>query len=102
MEEFLAGHQTDNVGRHCLATAGVQVTRLYQQFTNVPDIGLAYCDSQVIDEKGDPVESYDYRFKYFKNIWDKSFVADGKSLIRDYLIFRNVIPNVSAVLFKKA
>tara|TARA_R110000868_G_scaffold162205_6_gene393245 strand:- start:1946 stop:3085 length:1140 start_codon:yes stop_codon:yes gene_type:complete len=78
------------------------LTRLYQQFTNVPDLGLAYCDSQVIDEKGDPVESYDYRFKYFKNIWDKSFVADGKSLIRDYLIFRNVIPNVSAVLFKKA
>jgi glycosyltransferase involved in cell wall biosynthesis len=77
------------------------LTTLYQQFANVPELGLAYCDSLVVDEKGNPVESYDYRFKYFKNIWDKPFVADGKSLIRDYLIFRNVIPNVSAVLFKK-
>lgn len=77
------------------------LTTLYQQFANVSELGLAYCDSMVVDEKGNSVESYDYQFKYFKNIWDKSFVIDGKTLIRDYLIFRNVIPNVSAVLFRK-
>jgi glycosyltransferase involved in cell wall biosynthesis len=74
---------------------------LLAEFAVNEDIALAYCDSLVIDERGNPIGGYDYRSPNFKNIWEQSFIKDGVEFIRDFLVFTNVIPNVSAVLFKK-
>ncbi len=63
------------------------------------EIGLAYSDSLRIDKNGNSLGLYNYQFKSYKNIWNHSFVVDGRALIRDYLVFLNVIPNVSSVLF---
>jgi glycosyltransferase involved in cell wall biosynthesis len=74
---------------------------LLAEFAVNEDIALAYCDSLVIDERGNPIGGYDYGSPNFKNIWGQSFIKDGVEFIRDFLVFTNVIPNVSAVLFKK-
>jgi glycosyltransferase involved in cell wall biosynthesis len=74
---------------------------LLEEFVVNENIALAYCDSLIIDKQGSSIGGYDYASKNYKNIWDKSFIKDGTELIRDYFVFSNVIPNVSAVLFKK-
>lgn len=73
---------------------------LLEEFT-LNNIALAYCDSLEIDEHGATIGRYDYGSQNYKNIWDKSFIKDGTELIRDYFIFSNIIPNVSAALFSK-
>lgn len=74
---------------------------LLAEFAVNEDIALAYCDSLIIDKLGDSIGRYDYGSTNYKNIWQQSFIKDGVDLIRDYFIFLNIIPNVSAVLFKK-
>jgi glycosyltransferase involved in cell wall biosynthesis len=75
---------------------------LLKQFEQDTEIGLVYCDSNIIDENGIVIGLYDYRYKFYKNLWEQSFVIQGQKLIQDYFIFRNIIPNVSSVLFKKS
>jgi glycosyltransferase involved in cell wall biosynthesis len=74
---------------------------LLAEFAVNEDIALAYCDSLIIDKLGDSIGGYDYGSTNYKNIWQQSFIKDGVDLIRDYFIFLNIIPNVSAVLFNK-
>jgi len=63
---------------------------------------ILYCQSFDVNEKG--IEIYDrinYTSNFFKNIWYSNFQLKGKQFLSDYLIIKNVIPNASAVIFKK-
>jgi glycosyltransferase involved in cell wall biosynthesis len=91
--EFVWIAESDDVAEHKFLEILVKQFSIY-------DAGLVYCNSSMIDEAGNIIGEYNYKSKYYKNIWDQSFIKEGKELIRDYFIFANIIPNVSAVLFK--
>jgi glycosyltransferase involved in cell wall biosynthesis len=67
-----------------------------------PDIVLAFCQSKQIDENG-KVLALNY-LEYTKDIsdrWRASYLADGRKEIGESLTVKNVIPNVSGVLFRR-
>ncbi len=67
------------------------------------DVGLIYCQSIDVDEQS--VEKFDreqYTKEFVPNIWEQNFIFDGKEFITNYLMHKNVIPNASAVVFKKS
>jgi glycosyltransferase involved in cell wall biosynthesis len=67
------------------------------------DVGLIYCQSIDVDEQS--VEKFDrvqYTKEFVPNIWEQNFIIDGKEFITNYLMHKNVIPNASAVVFKKS
>jgi len=74
---------------------------LLKQFKSFPEVGMAYCDSMIIDDSGKQHGGYDYSHSEYQNRWQGDFVLDGKTFIKEHLVFRNVIPNASAVVFKK-
>ncbi|MEI6141739.1 MAG: glycosyltransferase [Mariniphaga sp.] len=41
------------------------------------------------------------KWNEYSNIYKNDFIADGKEIVQNYLINSNIIPNTSAVLFKK-
>ena len=69
---------------------------------NDPDVVLAYCQSQQIDECG-TVLANDY-LDYTSDVsdkWKDDHVADGLEEIGHALSIKNTIPNVSAVVFRR-
>jgi len=67
------------------------------------DIVLSYCQSHKINHQGVITGSwFDYTANLNSSQFEKSFVMDGIEFIDKYLIQRNVIPNASAVIFKKS
>ncbi|WP_452227704.1 glycosyltransferase family 2 protein [Lacinutrix sp. MEBiC02404] len=66
------------------------------------DVGLAYTQSIDVDFEG---KETSHRIRYTKsfkpNIWKDNFKVPGFYFNAKYLIIKNVIPNASAVVFKK-
>lgn len=71
-----------------------------------PDVVLAYCHSRVIDENGALVEDLDYRSDYLGDLsatkWFHAYRNAGTHEVEEGLGVRNTIPNVSAVVFRRA
>lgn len=66
-------------------------------------IGICYSQSIDVDEKGKKLLSrIDYTKEFNPNIWEDNFEISGITFIEKYLLVKNVIPNASAVLFKRA
>jgi glycosyltransferase involved in cell wall biosynthesis len=66
-------------------------------------IGIAYCQSRSVDQNNVPLNSWIKQTEVFvPNFWQNSFWVDGKTVITNFLIFRNIIPNASAVVFRKS
>ncbi|REG98265.1 glycosyltransferase family 2 protein [Flavobacterium aquicola] len=64
--------------------------------------GIIYCQTNDIDENGVCLNHrINYTNRFQPNIWEMSFVKDGKEFVESYLSFFNVIPNASAVLFRR-
>ncbi len=66
------------------------------------NVVLSYCQSNRVDEKGKvfgnwKTHSDSLSVKQFEN----DFVLEGDFFIENYLIYKNVIPNASAVVLKK-
>lgn len=67
-----------------------------------PTAGLAYCQSLVVNERDEIIGSYDYHTEDFdRRRWKHNFFNRGKDELTDYLLYKNTIPNASAVLFRK-
>ena len=63
---------------------------------------IRYCQSTDVDESGKPLLDRLETTKGFQdNIWESNFTMDGKAFCRTYLKVKNVIPNASAVIFRK-
>lgn len=69
-----------------------------------PELVLAYCQSNRMNAKGEFTGSWlDYtRDLDPDGLFESDFVMDGKDYINRFLIYRNTIPNASAVLFRKS
>lgn len=65
---------------------------------------LSYCESKQMAETGELIcEHYrDYVADISVDKWTQSYIADGKQEISSALAVKNTIPNVSAVVFKRA
>lgn len=67
------------------------------------DAGLVYSQSLDVNSEGNPVEHrINYTEEFEPNIWNDNFIIDGTELIDSYLKVKNVIPNASAVVFRKS
>lgn len=67
-----------------------------------PTIGLAFCQSWKIDEDEKITGNWIEHTKEFgTNLFSSDFIINGQQFVNDYLIHKNVIPNSSAVIFKK-
>jgi glycosyltransferase involved in cell wall biosynthesis len=69
-----------------------------------PTVTMAWTDSIMVDERG---HSHGYQYKQYYaprygTKWNQSFRIQGKTLIEDCLLAENVVPNASAVLFRRA
>lgn len=67
-----------------------------------PSAGIVYCDSEIIDEDSQKVAYYDYSSKQYIDggLWKRDFFENGRNFLAKFMLFRNLIPNVSAVLFR--
>ena len=77
------------------------LTTLLSILKDNPSVGMAYCDSEIIDESSQIIARYDYSSHHYSDdgLWKQDFCMKGRDFVRDYMVYRNVIPNVSAVLF---
>ncbi len=63
---------------------------------------IRYSQSMDVDTEGQQIIDRLETTKSFRNnIWESNFEMDGKAFCREYLKVQNVIPNASAVLFRK-
>ncbi len=63
--------------------------------------GLAYCRSGDIDENGNKKSNFFWADGLDEKRWKSDFENAGVEEIKNYLIYRNTIPNASACVFKK-
>jgi GT2 family glycosyltransferase len=68
-----------------------------------PNVGLAYCQSCVIDADDNILGSGASHAAWFdRTRWTRDFIGDGRRECSRYLVYRNTIPNASAVLFRRS
>lgn len=76
--------------------------RLVPLLINHPNIGLAYCQSYNVNEDGQILSS---RLDWTSNLdqyrWQRNFINSGVAELQHYFLFKNTIPNASAVLMRK-
>jgi glycosyltransferase involved in cell wall biosynthesis len=75
---------------------------LVEQLEQNPLAGIAYCQSLKVNEANQILGSMlDYTKDLDENRWKNDFKNSGQHECIHYLIFKNTIPNASAVLFRK-
>lgn len=63
---------------------------------------LVYSQSIDVDENGTKIgERLNYTKEFNPNLWESNFEIKGQDFIKEYLLYKNVIPNASAVVFSK-
>jgi glycosyltransferase involved in cell wall biosynthesis len=64
-------------------------------------VGLVYCQSWEVDENNAILSTRHYWTDDLDpDRWQQDFVSNGPNECRNYLVFKNTIPNASAVLFR--
>jgi glycosyltransferase involved in cell wall biosynthesis len=67
-----------------------------------PHVGLAYCQSRLINKEGRDVgDSLGWTSDLDPERWKSDFINDGRDEVRRYLINKNTIPNASAVIVRR-
>lgn len=65
-------------------------------------VGLAYCDSWHVHEDRQTVElDPDYFGTLDPVLWTNDFSLDGLTMVRKFMSYYNIIPNASAVVFRR-
>lgn len=64
-------------------------------------VGIAYAQTYDVRDGEIIVDRVKTTSEFEPNIWESDFQKDGKEFCTDYLSVKNVIPNASAVVFKK-
>lgn len=76
--------------------------KLLVPFKKDIEVELSYCQSHRVNEKNIITGNWITHTKDFNDgFFDDDFIIAGNMFIERYLIHKNVIPNVSAVLFKR-
>jgi len=76
--------------------------KMVKPFLVDAEISLVFCQSQKVNSNSEVTGNWIEETQHFKNnIFTHDFCINGNKFIEKYLIFQNVIPNASAVLFKR-
>ncbi len=79
------------------------LSKLVKLMESDSSIVMVYCQSQRMNAAGEVKGSWkDFTDALDETQFNADFVMDGKEFINRFLIHRNVIPNASAVLFRKS
>ena len=80
------------------------LAELVNRLDNNPNVGLAYCNSWVVDEddKTTHICKEWVGFCANKQQWENDFINSGKDECRQNIVFANTIPNASAVLIRRS
>lgn len=79
------------------------LSELVTKLDEYPNVGIAYCQSISVDSNTKYLNSWiDHTQVFVPNIWQNSFISNGLSAIKNLFIYRNVIPNASAAVIRKA
>ena len=80
------------------------LTKILNFHNNANEVcGLLYTQSFDVDESGKIIANRLYWTQNFEpNIWEKNWIMSGQKFLLNYLNKKNVIPNASAVVFKKS
>jgi hypothetical protein len=80
------------------------LTHLVTPLVNHPNTGIAYCQSWSVNEQDVIQNSWSDWTKSFKGHqrWEAGYTNKGSTEILDYLLYKNTIPNASAVLFRRS
>ena len=88
--------------------APTMLERLCEKMDANPKIGIAYCQSQIIDENGnargtalDFLEGEDFP-AVDKARWQTDFSGDGREECRRFLVCQNTSPNASGALLRRS
>ena len=75
---------------------------LIQPLKNHPSVGLAYVQSMGINENDEISESWvNHTSDIDAHLWEKDIFMNGNEFVKHYMLYKNPIPNASAVLFRK-
>jgi len=67
------------------------------------DSGIAYCQSSFVDHDNKIIGNHLKNLSMLDSeLWKNDFCLPGKELLAKYMIILNIIPNASAVVFKKS
>ena len=68
-----------------------------------PDVVLSYCQSTEIDENDTVLGTMQWWTNDLDTShWSVDYINNGTNEIRNYLLYKNTIPNASAVIFKRS
>lgn len=69
-----------------------------------PGVGIAYCQSNFIDEQDQVIGSNLEFTKDLVNplLWNNDFIMDGKTFCQKYELFKNPVHNASSALIRKS
>jgi len=71
--------------------------------TGDPKVGIAYCQSWAVDARDNVVgDAASWTADIEPDHWNKAYRATGRSECERYLLWKNTIPNASAVLFRRS
>lgn len=66
------------------------------------EVVLSYCQSNKVNNKSEILGNwFNYTYSLDKDLFTKNFTMIGNEFIEHFLIYKNVIPNVSAVVFRR-
>ncbi|MCH2128190.1 MAG: glycosyltransferase [Pirellulaceae bacterium] len=75
---------------------------LVQILRQQPETGLVYCESTVVDDENQEVGSAaDWSSQVDAERWKAPFTNDGRDECARYFVVQNLIPNASAVVFRR-
>jgi glycosyltransferase involved in cell wall biosynthesis len=76
--------------------------RLMEEVSSFKNVGIAYSQSYAVNEIGEITGNWtNWTDDLDSNRWENKFFNFGKDELINYLIYKNTIPNASAVLFMK-
>ncbi len=77
--------------------------RLLAALDAAPNAALAYCQSIAVDAKGTALRRLDTRTRNLDpERWTQDFTMSGRAFCERYLLVKNVVPNASAVVVRRA
>lgn len=77
--------------------------RLVSVLDDNPAVGIAYCQSRMVDEKGSLLYlGVEHTRDIDEHRWTRDYIEKGRRECDEYLARRNTIPNVSACVFRRS
>jgi len=77
--------------------------KMTKMLEHYPNAGIAFCQSMRVNENSENLIIREHTLKWLHpNRWMSNYYANGKEECRYYFPYINIIPNASAVLFRKS